>query len=354
MLTAESIKPIAPQLDTWDMWPVETIDGDRAAIAGGTVWMALSAPILGDPILRHSHARIRLLHEVEGEWRDLGYLLPDNFGPGNRKWAGSAVLDENGIVTLFYTSAGNLGESGGYRQRICRTRATLDLRSGEPAFVRWSQPEEIIAADGLHYRIINEWEGSAGTIKAFRDPGFFRDPADGQHYLLFTASLAGSDHAFDGCIGIARSASGLWGQWQLMSPLISADGVNNELERPHIRHHNGLYYLFWSTQLSVFAPDGPTGPTGLYGMVGRSVAGPYHPLNGTGLVLANPPEEPAQTFSWLVLDDLRVASFIDSVGLGGAQPRDAAEARRHFGGCPAPMIRIALNGDKTSIVREAR
>lgn len=352
LLTTQAIQPVAAGFDTWDMWPVQTIDGRRADIAGGTLWMALSAPVLGDPVLRHSHARIRLLHEIGGDWTDLGYLLPENFGPGNRKWAGSAVIDANNIVTLFFTSTGNIGERGGYLQRICRTRATLDLRGPVPGFVRWSPPEEIIAADGLHYRIINEWEGSVGTIKAFRDPGFFRDPADGRHYLLFTASLAGSDNAFDGCIGIAQSPSGLWGQWRLLPPLVSADGLNNELERPHIIHRDGLYYLFWSTQRSVFAPDGPSGPTGLYGMVARSVTGPWHPLNRTGLVLANPPAEPSQAFSWLVLDDLHVASFVDSVGLGGAQPRDADEARRHFGGCPAPTVRIALDGDWTSIIRE--
>ena len=40
--------------------------------------------------------------------------------------------------------------------------------------------------------------GAIGTIKAFRDPAFFRDPADGCDYLLFTASLAASASAWNG------------------------------------------------------------------------------------------------------------------------------------------------------------
>ena len=36
------------------------------------------------------------------------------------------------------------------------------------------------------------------------------------------------------------------------------------------------------------------------------------PLNGTGLVFANPDTAPKQAYSWLVLPDLQVTSFIDA------------------------------------------
>ncbi|HTM96970.1 MAG TPA: glycoside hydrolase family 68 protein, partial [Croceibacterium sp.] len=60
-------------------------------------------------------------------------------------------------------------------------------------------------------------------------------------------------------------------------------------------------------------------------------------LNGTGLVFANPPEAPAQAYSWLVLPDLSVTSFVDNWG------REPAEPRR-FGASFAPALHLRLDG----------
>ena len=49
----------------------------------------------------------------------------------------------------------------------------------------------------------------------------------------------------------------------MLAPLVDATGFNNELERPHLRVFDGRYYLFWSTQAQVFAPDAGAWPTGL-------------------------------------------------------------------------------------------
>ena len=102
--------------------------------------------------------------------------------------------------------------------------------------------------------------------------------------------------------------------WRLMPPVLSADGLNNELERPHVVKHGQLHYLFWSTQRHVFNPEGLVGPTGLYGMVSERLGGGWRALNGSGLVFSNPAEAPAQAYSWLVLPDHSVASFVDHWG----------------------------------------
>ena len=135
-----------------------------------------------------------------------------------------------------------------------------------------------------------------------------------------------------------------------MPPLIDADGVNNELERPHLVVHNGLYYVFWSTQRHMFAIEGAAGPTGLYGMVASSVLGPYRPLNGSGLVAGNPVAEPHQSYSWWVCNDLSVVSFVDHWGLNGrALADEPALNRGQFGGTPAPVFTLELDGDCTRI-----
>lgn len=330
-------------IDLWDYWPVQYSNGRVATIGGGTLFFMLSAPASGDPDARHARARIRLMHRIAG-WHDLGPLFPDGFAPGSREWSGSATVDAGCTrLTVYFTAAGRRGETVlGFEQRLFVAEAPLDTAATPPRVGCWTDPVEIVAADGEVYTRNMTGGGATGTIKAFRDPAFFRDPADGRDYLLFTASLAASASAWNGAIGVAaRDGAG----WRLAAPLIDAEGLNNELERPHVVVNGGRYYCFFSTQAKVFADDGPRGPTGLYGMVADAFAGPWRPLNGTGLVAANPAAYPHQAYSWLVLADLTVLSFADFPRIAAA-PTDPAAARRAFAGTPAPPFRIAVQGDR--------
>jgi levansucrase len=314
----------------WDMWPVQDVSGARAILAGRELWMALTAPDRGDPALRHFEARIHLVERRDNAWVDLGPVLPAHPVPYEREWAGSALHD-GGEVSLFFTAAGCAARPGGYRQELWQAHALVGA-DGLPH--DWSRPVPLIEGYGPHYMPADAHEGAPGTIKAFRDPAYFRDPADGAEYLAFTASLAGSDSPFNGAFGLARkSASG----WQLTPPIIHAEGVNNELERAHLVFHGKHYYAFWSTQTATFAPGLRHAPGGLYGMVADSLRGEWRPLNGTGLVLANPADRPVQTYSWFVDASLTVCSFVDMLPDG------------RFGGVPAPLLQLALDGDRTAV-----
>ena len=144
-------------------------------------------------------------------------------------------------------------------------------------------------------------------------------------------------------VGLAtRSAEG----WVLEDPLIDAVGVNNELERAQLHWRDGRYYLFWSTQTHTFAPGLPAGPNGLYGMVGENLRGPWRPLNHSGVVAANPADEPAQSYSWCVTGEDEVWSFIDYWGLQGRKLADHPDLlRAQFGGTAAPVFRLEFDGD---------
>lgn len=336
---------VLPGVDLWDHWPVLEEDGRPAAIAGGRMVVALSAPVLPDPETRHAVARLRLLHRIvvngNPAWHDLGPLLPDGFSPGSREWAGSATVDAaHRRLTLYFTAVGTKGEAtAAFEQRLFASSASLETAGGMIRPSDWTAPVELVQPDGVNYEIDMTGGGIVGTIKAFRDPSFFRD-ADGTDFLLFTGSRARSPSAWNGLIGAARRRGG---GWALVPPLVDADGVNNELERPHAVAHGGRVYLFWSTQAKVFAP-GIDAPTGLYGLVADRLGGRWRPLNGSGLVFANPQGAPAQAYSWQVLPDLSVWSFADLVGLSGP-PRSTAEARAHFAGTPAPVLHLMLDGE---------
>lgn len=339
-------------MDLWDLWPFRRRNGEVVSHEGWELWAGLSAPAVGDPGGRHDVARIRVVSTDGLFWRDHGPLFGDGESLGSREWAGSCVLDGDEL-TVYYTAAGMRDEARpSFRQRIVAARARVTMAGDRIAFDGWSSHEVVIRADGHFYQVADELDGEAGFIKAFRDPFPFRDPATGVDHLLFTASQAGAGTDFNGAIGLATSHDG---SYRLEAPLVTADGVNNELERPHVVVRDDLYYLFFSTQRRTFHPE-VSGPTGLYGFVGPSLRGPYRALNRSGLVLSNPPAEPFQAYSWMVLPDLRVTAFVDSYGLEGVHPDqygragDVSALRRHFGGTMAPAARIALDADRATLV----
>jgi len=336
--------------DVWDPWPIQEPDGSPAAPGGAELWMALTAPARGHPEHRHDVARLRLLSRRGESWTDLGDVFANGASLGSREWSGSAVRRPDGSVSIFYTAAGHAGEPRPtFAQRVIEARGTLRVDDGRVRLGALLTQREIVRAQPPEYLPADEINGAPGQIRAFRDPGWFRDPDDGREHLLIAASVPWRDR-FMGAIALARkNQSG----WEVLPPLLRADGIHHEIERPHVIVRDGRYYLFFSASRNAFHPAN-SGPTGLYGFVARRLTGPYEPLNGSGLVLQNPPAKPDQNYAWLVLDDLRVVSFVNYPTDGGSDPTRmaGAEARACFGGTIAPMLRLTLDGATTAIAAE--
>ncbi|MEJ7927312.1 glycoside hydrolase family 68 protein [Sphingobium sp. AN641] len=337
-IPAGSLRQLVAGLHLWDFWPVYDAGGEVATVDRRQLWMALSAPDHLSRDQRHDRARIRLLSVTGTMWRDEGNLLPDGFSAGSREWSGCAFLNaRTGSLTLYYTAAGERGETATtYRQRIFEAHGKL--RPGTPIVTTdWTDHRECLEADGTWYRPATETKAAPGFMTAFRDPYIVADPAGGEEYMLFAGSSPREDERYNGVVGVARRAGS---RWIPQPPLISAVGVNMELERPHAIIFEGRYYLFWSTQSHTFHPR-IDAPTGLYGMVASAMMGPYVPINGNGLVMRNPSEAPSQTYAWQVLNDLSVVSFADLLpGMPSAPPI--------FVGTIAPMMRLVLNGERAT------
>lgn len=336
--------------DIWDLWPVQEIDGSPSVVRGRELWMALSAPAAGHPEGRHDVARLRLLANGANGWDDLGPAFADGVTPGSREWSGSAVRRADGSVSVYYTAAGRRGEARpSYVQRVIEARPKLVAASGRVRFEGLGEHREVLRSDGRTYLPADELEGAPGRIRAFRDPGWFRDPVDGREHLLVAASVSWND-GFAGAVALAGEEPG---GWSLLPPVLVADGINHEIERPHVVVHESRYYLFLVTQRHTFHPP-ESAPTGLYGFVASSLTGPYEPLNGSGLVIRNPSHEPDQAYGWWVLPDLRAVSFVNYRSAEGTDMRhaDAVEARARFGGTIAPVLQLALDGATTAIVAE--
>ncbi|MFC6903714.1 glycoside hydrolase family 68 protein [Halalkalicoccus tibetensis] len=356
---------MAPDVHGWDTWILRERDGSIATVDGWRVIFSLTAPAHLLPGKRHDVAEIRYFYSKDGErWHDGGPVFETD-ARGSRQWAGSALLDDDGRLYVFYTASGRAGEEElTYEQRlavgsggtIVADDAGLDI---EGPF----EHEILLEPDGDRYEREEQYRG---MIYTFRDPWFFEDPADGETYLLFEANTPVPEdegvcedpvwEEFNGSVGIARSPTGDPTDWRLEDPLLEGVCVNQELERPHVVVRNGSYYLFISSHDHTFAP-GLDGPDGLYGFVADSLTGEYRPLNDSGLVLTNPENAPYQAYSWMVLphrDELLVSGFFNYYDLGGLTLDDVAglspdEQLAKFGGTLAPTVRVAIEGDRTRI-----
>ena len=336
--------------DIWDLWPVQDADGLPSVACGQELWMTLAARAVGHPERRHDVARIRLVARAGDRWSDLGPAFADGASPGSREWSGSAVRRSDGSISVYYTAAGHRGEARPtFVQRVIEARSTLLTDRGRVRLDGAAEHREVLRPNGQMYLPTEELEGAPGRIRAFRDPGWFRDPEDGCEYLLVAASLPWQDR-FTGAVALAAKRGGAW---SLLPPLVVADGINHEIERPHMVMHQSRYYLFVATQRHSFDPPGAA-PTGLYGFVAPRLTGPYEPLNGSGLVISNPPAEPDQAYAWWVLPDLRVVSFLNYRCADGRDPRhaQASEARAAFGGTVAPVFEIALGAASSCVAAE--
>ncbi|GAB2688799.1 glycoside hydrolase family 68 protein [Thalassiella azotivora] len=347
----------------WDTWPLTDLDMNPVSFKGWNVIFSLTAPrdiFFGD---RHWQARIGYFYSRDARsWTYGGDLFPAGSSFGSREWAGSTVLERGNRVHAFYTASGR--DDGGIDptdalQRLAHAAGRIHAdRDG--VFFRGFNDHTIIAeADGEMYQTLEQSEAGP-IIYAFRDPFVFRDPVDRKIYALFEGNNGGvaGSHTCDrheigrvpaghevpadaryytGNIGLMEVQNARMTQWRLLPPLLSAECVNQQTERPHLVVHEGRYYLWTISHTFTFAP-GLTGPDGLYGFVGDGLRSDYRPLNRSALVLGNPADAPLQNYSDYVMPNLLVESFIDTVPTSDGGVR--------YGGTLAPTIQIEILGDQ--------
>lgn len=360
---------VAPDQWVWDTWPLQNRDGSLAIVKGYRIAFALVAPRSLGWGERHTHASIGMFYSKNGkDWTYAGIPYSKDKALGHMQWAGTAMLDENGKVNLFYTATGdknNWVEDGWVQksavQRIAKTTFDINADNDGVHLINEGEHKIILEPDGKYYETMEQFKGN--IITAFRDPFFFHDPNTDKEYIIFegqaggnytlkpenigdeeyrkTHSVPAGAELYNGNIGIAEVLDHDITKLKLLPPLIESVGTNHQLERPHVVVKDNNYYLFTISHTFTYA-TGLTGPDGVYGFYGKGgIRADYKPLNDSGLVIANPVDNPYQAYSWLVLPNLQVMSFIN-------EPIDA-NGQVKFGGTFAPTLKISLNGDKSEI-----
>lgn len=347
----------------WDAWPVRTPDGAVAEIDGWVIKVGLSAEWQEVEDTGHEFFTLstwRYWYTRDGEWRPGGIVFPREEGLGSRQWAGSTFYDpDTRQITFYYTAVGRPdapsieedmpdrpisihNEAAGrplVEQRLASVTASVSASEDGIAFSDFGEHRIIGEADGFWYDTIETYLAS-DAVYGFRDPEFMVDPMTGREHILFTANGAGVPGPYNGVVGLMTRTDD--GQWRLDPPIIVSVGVNSQLERPHVIYRDGEAYLFFSTHDFTFGPD-VQGPRGLYGFHSPSgrLTGRWVPLNEHGLVAANPREAEGQTYSYLVLPDGHVMSYLNETWGFALDP--AYEEREFYGG-PGPLFRLGFDG----------
>lgn len=352
----------------WDAWPIRNPDGSIAEFDGWVVMIGLSST--WNEVEETGHAfytlsELRYWYTRDGNWRPGGKVFSREDGLGSRQWAGSAVYDpDSKEVTLFYTATGDpnapsleedpapgtvsiFNEAIGRPstvQRLASATATVAVTDDGIAFENVGNHRIIGEADGFWYDTYDTYLAST-AVYGFRDPEFFRNPLTGEDHILFTANAAGVPGPYNGAIGLMTRKEN--GDWEMEAPILISAGVNSQLERPHVVIRDDGLYLFFSTHDFTFSPE-VHGPRGLYGFRAASgdIRGHLTPLNEHGLVAANPRNAPAQVYSFLVLPDGRVMSYLNV--LWGFSQRPEYSDLEMFG-APAPMFQLVLDGNTAMV-----
>ena len=352
----------------WDTMPIRDLKNEIISINGWSIIFTLTATrrfneikdkngnydIVTDWNSRHGRAFFAYWYSKDSKnWTYGGRVMAEGVSPTKAEWAGTPILTkDDGSIDLYYTCVDSKSAT------IAKVAGKIVTSDTGVTLQGFTQVKKLFDADGKYYQT----KAQNGGVN-FRDPSPFIDPKDGKLYMFFEGNVAGKrgSHVVGeadiglvppgtaavpakanlrvGCIGLAVATDMTGNKWEMLPPLVTAIGVNDQTERPHYIYQDGKYYLFTISHKSTYA-EGVTGPDGVYGFVSESLTGPYRPLNGSGLVLGNPSAQPLQTYSHLVMKNGLVTSFIDTIpAANGTDYR--------IGGVEAPTVRIQLKNDQT-------
>lgn len=328
-------------MDIWDSWPVQ--DPETGYVENWNGYQLVVA-MMGIPHKSDSH--LYLLYNKYGDnnfanWKVAGSIFGYNNDPSTGQWSGSAMLNADGSIQLFYTNVVYHGENN-------QTLATATINIGQNAdgvYIKNVENDHIyFVGDGTVYQNFSQWQnGTNSSVNnpQLRDAHIFKD-SDGTYYIAFETATGdlgdeaeSSAHIYEwGRYGgnaaynlselfklvnsdtlnqraaVANGAIGLLkldmsdpknpkvatdenGKLVLYQPLVKTVLSGDEIERPDLIKLDGKYYLFTVGRLTrttdtdlLFKANSNIGDNvAMLGFVSDKADGGFVPLNGDGLVL---------------------------------------------------------------------
>lgn len=243
----------------WDFW--FATDGDDVHV------FYLQAPrSLGDPDLRHHHARVG--HAVSRDLRSWT-VLGDALGPGKpgdfddlATWTGS-VLRVGDRWQMFYTGVSRAEK--GLVQRVGR--------ASSPDLITWTKHGQVLAADPRWYEVLAD----GPREEAWRDPWVWWDDDAARFHMLLTARAKHGPSDGRGVLGYASSPD--LEHWEA-GPPVSEPGEFYHLEVPQLVQVGERWHvLFCATagdhSAARLARPGVVAEGGTHSLVSDAPLGPF-------------------------------------------------------------------------------
>ncbi|HYI50055.1 MAG TPA: glycoside hydrolase family 68 protein [Microbacterium sp.] len=395
------------QVWVWDSWPLTDEDGNQYSINGQEIIFSLVADRSLGFDDRHVFAKIGYFFRPAGVPADerpenggwtygglvfdegvTGEIFDDKSFSHQTQWSGSARVFKGGEVKLFFTDVAFYRNADGtdrkpYDPRLALSVGKVHANKNGVKLTGFDEVTDLLQADGVYYQT-----GEQNPFFNFRDPFTFEDPAHpGETYMVFegnsamereTAQCTEEDLGYQpgdpfaesveevnasaatlniGNIGLAKATNDDLTEWEFLPPILSANCVTDQTERPQFIFKDGKAYLFTISHRSTLA-EGLDEPEGVYDFVGDGIRSDFQPLNsGSGLALGNPTnlnfaggqpfapdynQHPGhfQAYSHYVMPGGLVQSFIDTIGTHDDFVR---------GGTLAPTVKMDIAGDSTSV-----
>lgn len=395
------------QVWVWDSWTLTDGTSAQPSFKGWEVVFSLVADRKLGFDDRHTYAKLGYFFRkadvaerpADGGWTYGGLVFPDGASGAifedqsfshQTEWSGSTRIFDGNKLRIFYTAVAFYRNEDGsnrkpYDPRLVQSEGRLFADDNGVWMTGFRDQHDMLQADGEYYQT-----GEQNEFFNFRDPFTFEDPAHpGKTYMVFEGNSAvargeracteedmgyapgdphaeTADEAMDmgahfqmANVGLAVAENAALTEWRFLPPILSANCVNDQTERPQIYIKDGKYYLFTITHRSTYAA-GVDGPEGVYGFVGDGIRSDFQPVNrGSGLALGspsnlnfpagtpfapNPDQHPGQfqAYSHYVMPDGLVQSFIDTIGTSDDFVR---------GGTLAPTVRVDIEGDAVTVDR---
>ncbi|RVU70410.1 MULTISPECIES: glycoside hydrolase family 68 protein [Lactobacillus] len=385
------------KLDVWDSWPIQDEKTGHVVNYKG---YQLAIAMMGQP--KHNDSHIYLLYNKYGDnklshWKTAGPIFGFKGTPLDQEWSGSATVNSDGTIQLFYTDVDT--RKGDNHQKISTANLVLKIdKKGRLKIAKVRNRHELFEGDGYHYQTYKQWKSTnkgADNI-AMRDAHVIN--VDGDRYLVFEASTGtenyqgedqiynwqnygGSDQEnLDDFLKInsdddmksraswANAAIGILrlddnennpSVEEVMIPLITSPMVSDEIERPNIVPMNGRYYLFATTRLNHGTNDALWRKANrvvgdnvtMLGWVSDHLTYGYEPLNGDATVLTAsvPFNWRTGTYSYYAVpfagsdDQVLITSYMTNRGYAAGKGKRATWA---------PSFLLRINPDDTTEVED--
>lgn len=383
-------------LDIWDSWPVQNPQTSEVVNWHG---YQLVMAMMGVPNQNDNHVYLlynRYNDSDLSHWQNAGPIFGYNASPLSQEWSGSAIVNPDDSIQMFYTQVDTSDDNSNH-QKLATAMVNLSEQDGNVVINNVENNRVLFEGDGHYYQSYPQWRATnqgADNI-ALRDSHVV-DDADGSRYLVFEGATGsqnyqgehqvynwknygGSDHQnyqdfftilhnqdiksraswANAAIGILRLSD--QGKTptvaQLYTPLITANMVSDEIERPDVVKIGGKFYLFADTRLNRGSNDYAWQKANrvigdnvaMIGYVSDHLTDGYQPLNSTGVVLTSsvPINWRTATYSYYALP---VAGHDDCVLITAYMTNRNYVAGPGMNSTWAPSFLVRLNPDNTTTV----